>query len=287
MAHVEAVQQRTSGKARGVLRDGLIGVAAIAFGAASVLTFGAVRSWLADAPEAIGQANVLPLVPAAQGPGATTPRLAVQSFLEAEQNGQAGAAFALLSQRDRERYPNEATWSARRTAALGAVQTWSWTDETSEAQPSTVLKLDAGLTSTSGWSAGEMVVRWHVVDEDGWRVSLTESTVEPVLPSAEGVGAAAEQWLVDPDRCAPASATVETIGSPLLGSLLEHLCIAGGEADGGASLPVSGRLAADLGLRYGGGASTWARTVSLADGSQLVLAGIGDTRVVIDAQPRS
>ncbi len=286
MAHVEAVQRRTSGKPRGVLRDGLIGVAAIAFGAASLLAIGEVRLRLADAPEAIGQANVLPLVPAAQGPGATTPRLAVQSFLEAERHGLAGDAFALLSHRDRERYPNEATWSARRTAALGAVQTWSWTDETSEADLSTVLKLDAGLSSTSGWSAGEMVVRWHVVDEDGWRVSLTESTVEPVLPSTEGVAAAADQWLADPDRCAPASATVETIGSPLVGSLLDRLCIAGGQADGGASLPVSGRLAADLGLRYGSGASTWARTFPVADGSQLVLAAIGDAWVVIDAQLR-
>lgn len=287
MAHVEAVKRGSSGKTRELLRDGLIGAAAIAFGAVSVLAFGASRSRLADAPEATEQASVLALVPAAQGPGATTPRLAVQSFLEAERSDQVGDAFALLSQRDRERYPNEETWSARRAAALGVVQAWSWADETSEAEPSTVLKLEAGLSSTSGWSAGETVVRWHVVDEDGWRVSLTESTVEPVLPSTEGVGAAADQWLADPDRCAPASATVETIGSPLVASLLERLCIAGGEADGGASLPVSGRLAADLGLRYGTGATTWARSFTVAGGSQLVLAAIGDAWVVIDAQPRS
>lgn len=264
----------------------MIGFAAIAFGAASVLAIGAIRSRLSDGLVTTGQAGVVVLVPAAEGPGASTPRGAVQSFLDAEAQGRTGDAFALLSRRDRERYPNEETWSARRTAALGLVKTWRWADEASEDEPATTLILDAGLSSTNGWSAGEMVVRWHVVDEDGWRVSVTESTVEPVLPSTEGVDAAAEEWLADPDRCGPMSATVDTIGSPLAGSLLERLCIAGGEANGGASLPVSGRLAADLGLRYGSDASSWARTSSLVDGSHLVLAAVGDTWVVIDAQQR-
>lgn len=277
-----------------MLADAVLGLVSLAVGIGSVFLYGTVRGGDAEAALVDLQPTVAAdeLTPPAPGPGAQSPALAVESFLTAELNGATETAFNLLSAEDRASYPNAEVWAARRATTFGVVLSWSWEGSgPSDPVLATKVRSEPRLSPTTGWTPAETVVAWKLVDEDGWRVSLGDSTKQAVLPPTEGAVLVARQWLQDPARCAPGSPTAVTLGLDTYPGQLGRLCdpVAAPLAlpDGETSAPASGRAAAELATRYGGDASIWARVVPLTGETALLLAAIGDRWVVIDVVPRS
>lgn len=208
------------------------------------------------------------------GPGAVSPRLAVQAFLDAEVGRDATAAFDLLSSDDRRRLRSPQQWASR--APLGEIIAWEWTDDETLV---TLISLEGSLSLTRGWSPAATAVTWSVVDEDGWRIVLDQTISEPDhLDPGEAV-AAATAWLQNPARCDTASGAALAPSS----STHQRLCTTGGVVEVNLSQPVSGDIAAQLSLAYGPDAPTWARTVPLEGGVSLILAEVDGRWLVIDA----
>lgn len=215
----------------------------------------------------------------AVGPGAGSPEAAVRAFLDAAVAGDAQVAFELLSEADRGRVGSAELWAVRRP--IGDVRSWHWDDE---AALVATLAVEPGLSLTRGWSPVSTTFAWKAVDEDGWRIALGESSAQALVPDASSLATNASAWLDDPARCAGPPAPNLVLAAPT--SSFDALCRTGGTLAGTDSSPVSGRLAADLELAYGPGAATWARTIPLDGGAQLILAAVGEQWVVIDAVNR-
>lgn len=255
----------------GLLADLSLGLIGLAIGAALYI---AGSSVLASAEPAESAVVVAPLDPGS--PGAASAADAVVDFLDAEVAGNEAAAWSLLSDDDRLAYPSPAIWADR--SVLGPVTDWEWLDRSAL---TTELTLDAGLSLTGGWTPNAVVVTWQTVEQNGHRVTLAASVTESVLIDTGGALAAADAWLIDPDRCAAALPAALAPTS----ATFERLCVSGGVSLA-ESAPVSGQLAVDLSLAYGSGVDRWARSVPLETGESLVVAAIGSDWVVIDAVTR-
>lgn len=214
--------------------------------------------------------------PDAAGAGAASQLEAVADFLDAETAQDAPGAFALLSEADRLDHRSPQIWASR--ASIGQVYAWEWLDADSLV---TSVSLVPSLSLTTGWSSTSATISWQVVEEDGWRVSLIGTLMVPTIPDPAGAAAAAHRWLVDPARC-DATADARLVLAPPSSAYL-RLCSAGGVIASAVSSPVTGRAAADLSLAYGADASTWARTVPLEGGLELILVAFDDRWLVIDA----
>ncbi len=214
-----------------------------------------------------------PPVPAGEPSG----RLAVTAFLEAEQSDDPARSFELLSDQDRLGFGSAAQWAARRDGALGNVQSWEWVDSSSLR---TRISLESGLSPNKGWTPAAIYVDWATQEDEGWRVSLADSLKEDVVPDAQEAVETASSWLADPERCARAATPLSrNKTSPAFA----ELCLLGGRLAQHSSEPVSGALAADLAITYGGDPSTWARLVPLASGTDVLLVALGNEWIVIDA----
>ena len=257
------------GRVAGDLGLGALGLLA---GVAAFLLF---QATLGGASDAVGEPALAFEVPPG-GAGADSPEGAVRLFLDAETGGDGQAAFDVLSEDDRVLNASAPLWMSRRP--LGEVQSWDWAD--AENLVTTIVR-EPGLSLTRGWSPATSLVSWAVVDENGWRISLAETSVEPVLPDPADATDAAATWLGDSSRCALPGDERLVLATP--SSAFDQLCSVGGVLDGGSSAPVGGRVAAELEVSYGPGASSWARTVPLDGGVDLILAAVGDRWVVIDA----
>ena len=263
----------TSSTVRRVVRDATLGLAGLLAGAGLFIAGNAVIG-SADELDPSGPV-ALDLVPAPDGPGAASPRAAIETFLDAEATNDVETSFNLLSAADRATYPTVNAWAARRASALGPVLGWAWTDG---ASATTDIDVEPGLSVTTGWTPSARTITWTTVDEDGWRVSLSESDATSTVAAPEGAAAAAAEWLNDRDRC-----ETNDLEQRPTSALFEQLCHVGGVTRGGESVPVTGALAADLSNTYGADVRLWARTVSVEGGVDLVVAAVGEQWVVIDA----
>lgn len=214
--------------------------------------------------------------PDAAGAGAVSPLEAVAGFLGAETAQDAPGAFALLSEADRLDHRSPQIWATR--ASIGQVHAWEWLDADSLV---TSVSLAPSLSLTTGWSPASATISWQVVEEDGWRVSLIATVMVPSIPDPTGAVAATRRWLIDPARC-DATADARLVLAPP-SSAYERLCSSGGVMASAVASPVTGRAAAHLSLAYGADVSTWARTVPLEGGLDLVLVAFDDRWLVIDA----
>lgn len=264
-----------------VVVDALIGLGCLALGVGTYFGVGAIREAVQNdsaRSEAIEQ--LMDLSVPASGPGAPSPEVAVERFLDAELAGDANASFALLSAADRSRYPSPNAWSAQRAAVIGPVRAWEWADDT---RTTTKVDLEPGLSVTRGWTPAATVIEWAVVDEDGWRVALNETTELPSLLPGDLADVAAQAWLDDDERCSDNSTTTASrSGLATAADSFARVCSSGGVLSGEPSAPVSGQSAASLALSYGDDPSTWARVVPLQGEVDLVLIALGDDWVVVD-----
>lgn len=234
--------------------------------------------------------------PVLSEPGAESAVAAVEEFLAAEQRGELAASFELLSADDRRTIPSVEDWTEVHADVLPPVVAYQLGEpeatDTGVAVPA-IVEFEPGLNEFSGLTAARSEVTWLAVEDDlGWRVSLAESSIEPVYPPDTGAVQAAREWLGAGAACDPKAAAGP--GVTFLGLrpyLVDRLCGVDGPFDVGPVDDVDDpALISDLVAAFGPAAPTWARVVPV-DGPEpvrLVLAPIGDRWAVIDvveAQP--
>lgn len=252
-----------------LLGDAGLGIAGLLLGAGLFLLVTSV----VGGDQATASEPIVTLEAATVPPSpATSPSDAVASLLDAEVDSDATQAFTLLSAVDRLSHATPSMWADRNV--LGVVEGWSWVDEDALV---TRLHLTPGLSLTNGWSPAEAIVTWRTVDEDGWRVSLVDSVIEPAAVDPAGVLDAADAWLSDPARCEG-----PVVGGRPASSLFAEACEAGGVRIADRPAAVTGQTAADLTLSFGEDVSSWARSVEIEGGRALVVAAVGSEWFVID-----
>ncbi len=142
--------------------------------------------------------------------------------------------------------------------------------------------LEPRLDEVNGFVPQQADVEWKVVAEDGgWRLDLTDSSLDPVLPDEQGATAAAELWAGARQQCrVDGEYEGSLLGSPALG---DRLCGIQGELVAGAPAPLDDALATQVVAAFGPDALGWARSVSISGASELsvVTAPYGDHWVVV------
>lgn len=254
--------------------DVVLGAVGLALGAAAFMLFQATVGGAAtdQAAEPVVEVNA----PPATGSGATSPEAAIRQFLNAESAALPDEAFELLSRADRQNYSSAQLWAAR--SPLGEVQSWHWNDLD---RPETTIAVEPGLSLTRGWTPASTVIVWSVVNEDGWRVSLSDSIAEAAVPDPATADAAAADWLNNPTRCDELNDPRLSLATP--SPSFAQACADGGSIVSDVSAPASGRVAAELSLAYGPAAAAWARVIPIDSGAELTLIPIGQHWFVVDA----
>ncbi len=290
-----ASRRRSQSRGPAFLAGGLLLAAALG-GLVALDPFG----WRgpASTAEAIEEAVVdVPLAPVVvehADAGAATPEAAVGDFLDAVIAGDDVAAHTLLDLEGRRQFATPEAWAKQRVNLLGELTAWRWID-----RPTTTrLTRTPSISLVSGVHSADAEVTWSVVDEDGWRVDLASSILEPILPSDDAALNAAQRWLDHctggPDRDADRDTGGDPAGpNPSTGedgvflgsdsSALDRAC--GGTITPGASAqPVAGRVAADLMVAFGPTAPELIRAVPIGDPVEvlIVLAPDVDDWIVVD-----
>ncbi len=215
---------------------------------------------------------------------------AVEGFLTAEQQGEIAESFNFLSRTDRQAHGSAAGWEAAHADLIPPIESFSVrsgmkVDGSSEVI--TDVTFTASLDEVSGLIPGEALVTWRLVPEaGGWRISLSETTVEPSYPPEPAAREAARRWVMDRTECASA---VEYEGG-LLGNpgLADSLCGAVGPAEVGQPGPLEDQVdAAQFIGAFGPEFDRWGRSVAVDSPTpmRVVLAPVGDQWVVIGVLP--
>jgi hypothetical protein len=214
-------------------------------------------------------------------PPAATPQAAVAGLLDALVAGEPERSFSLLDAADRATLGPLPTWQSRASslprylgyAVSGVDGTTVRTDVTIEPR----------LDEVVGYVPGRATIAWSTVAEDGgYRVSLTDSTTEPVLPADADAAVAAETWVAARQRCqADGGYSGNLLGQP---TLAERLCRSSGtfRARAATSIERFGDPSILLNA-FGADAATFVRVVPV-DGPtplQVALAPLGDAWEVI------
>ena len=132
----------------------------------------------------------------------------------------------------------------------------------------TAVTIEPRLDEVVGYVPGRASVSWSTVAEDGgYRVSLTDSTTEPVLPTDADATAAAATWVQARQRCQAAdSYSGNLLGQP---TLAEQLCRAPGTFRAGTASTIERFHDPSLLLNaFGADAATFVRIVPV-DGPKL------------------
>ena len=244
-------------------------------------------------PAAAGQADLTGLEAdaAALLPPAATPQAAVTGLLDALVAGEAEHSFSLLDAADRATLGPLPTWQSRASSLpryLGYAV--SGVDGTAVR---TEVTIEPRLDEVVGYIPGRATVSWSTVAEDGgYRVSLTGSTTEPVLPTDADATVAAETWVAARQRCqADGGYSGNLLGQP---TLAERLCRASGTFRAGPATSIERFRDPSLLINaFGADAATFVRVVPV-DGPtetsapgrsglslQVALAPLGDSWEVI------
>ena len=244
-------------------------------------------------PAARGQADVAGLAAdtAALLPPAATPQAAVAGLLDALVAGQPERSYSFLDAADRTALGPLPTWQGRAPSLpryLGYEV--SGVDGTTV---QTAVTIEPRLDEVVGYVPSRASISWSTVSEDGgYRVSLTDSTTEPVLPTDADATVAAETWVGARQRCqADDGYSGNLLGQP---TVAEQLCRAPGTFRAGAATSIERFRDPSLLLNaFGADAATFVRVVPV-DGPtetsapgrsglslQVALAPFGDTWEVI------
>lgn len=218
---------------------------------------------------------------------ATSPEAAVEGFLTAEALQDFEASYEYLAQVDRETtYGTAAGWVAEHADLLPV--TGFEIEAVEGGDVTTITALDSRLDPVLGLVPARARGTWTTVEEDdGWRVSYSSSTLEPLYPSDEGVEDAARTWAGAAQECT--GGEVDGPGS-LLGqpALADELCGAEGELVlGAAGVLTDGPDTTVLLNAYGPEVFTWARVVPVQGPVELrlVLAPVDDAWQVFGILP--
>jgi hypothetical protein len=226
------------------------------------------------------------------GAGAATPEAAVTGFLDAEVDRDLATSFGFLSEDDRVAYGSPAGWEAGHADAMPPVLGYELEPVPPATGPRatavTTVSLEPGLDQVVGLTPSRAEVTWDVRQgTDGtWGVSLGDGTTfEPLHPSDEGAGPAAQQWVDARQRCAaPPNEFAGMVGRR---PLADALCDAAGELSLGEAAPLGDIEATTFTTAFGPETAEAARLVRIRGVVELgvVLAPIGDAWTVIGVVP--
>ena len=214
-------------------------------------------------------------------PPAASPEAAVTGLLDALIAGDAAASFSLLAEGDRAYLGPLPTWQDR----ISSLPRYLGYQVTGADGPAVVTEvtLEPRLDEVIGFVPGRATATWTTVTEDGgYRVSFSDSTSEPTLPSDEAATAAAQAWVATRQRCEPAA----TYDGNLLGqpSLADRLCDLAGMFRAGAAAGLESFRDPSLLLNaFGADAPTFVRVVPVEGPAplQVALAPLGEAWEVI------
>jgi hypothetical protein len=160
--------------------------------------------------------------PAPVLPPAPTPEAAVRGLLDSLIAGDAARSFSLLSATERATSGPLASWQAELTSLphyLG-YQVVSTDGQTVK----TDVTMEPRLDEVVGYIPARATIAWPTTPEDGgYRVSLADAVLEPVLPSDQSASTAAQAWVAARQRCEAGAAYAGTLlGQPTLADSLCH-----------------------------------------------------------------
>jgi hypothetical protein len=215
----------------------------------------------------------------------TTARGAVEAFLVAQVRGDAEASRALLSAPLRQAYSANEWVHAQ--ADLPRYLGFTVTSEQPRVDGSgTEVLVDATLRSQLdeivGLVPAHARVTWTAVPEGAeWRVDLSRSRLDPVLPPDADASAAVAQWVQERQGCQTPTEYGSLVGAP---ALADALCGAEGDVRTDDARPLDQLADATPVLNaFGPDASTWARVVGVEAPARLdvVVAPVDDRWLVV------
>jgi hypothetical protein len=220
----------------------------------------------------------------------STPADAVTALLSAEQRGEHGTSYLLLSAKGRTQYPTEARW-ARRRGQLPAITGF---DVAAGARDTAVASVshEPALDAFHGLTPAKERETWAVRKVSGGWLVDPDPRFEPVLPDEGKARDAAAAWADAVARCDQPQATSLQAADPLFGTPAEaaRLCGSSGAVVVGAvgSLP-EGPVSEDIVGQYSTDAFTWARVVPVNAPTtfRVVLAPLGETWKVLGILPKA
>jgi hypothetical protein len=247
---------------------------------------GRARPLVADPPPA-------PSASATPGP-ATDASGTASGFLTAEATGEFETAFTYLTPDERAAFGSPARYVAEHADLLGPVTGFEIRSvEPDPADPDrAVVVADVGFRPTLdvvvGLIPAQTTARMPVHrGDDGWTVSLADTTFEPILPSDGQAAADARAYVAGAAAC---QAPPTGYGGRLLGSpdLLEGLCDAAGGIRVGEITSFDDPVRTGPFITaFGPDVTTWARVAPVTSPTalRLVLAPFGDHWTVIGVLP--
>jgi hypothetical protein len=163
------------------------------------------------------------------------------------------------------------------------------TADDQRAEAGSSLDLVPVLDEVVGLVPAHATATWVAVHEGGvWRVSLEDSSLQPVWPSDATAAAAVEDWARARQECQSGEAIGEFAGG-VLGSpaIADALCKRDGDVRVGGAEQLDGTDGAPVFAAFGAEAQAWARVVEVSDPTPLraVVAPLGDTWLVVAVLP--
>lgn len=228
----------------------------------------------------------LPAAASAAGPAASSAQAAVEQYLRGERDGDAATSYSALSSADRARVGTVDSWRDNHNG-LPDYRTFTFVRTTTDGHVVENVDLVPALDETNGYMPGHATATFATLVEDGgYRVDISHSTLEPVATNAAGIVPAATAWVEARRACTPGGDQPgnETAGN-LLGqpSAATALCDTTGAVTFGAPKPISGALGDAVKTAFGPDASRWAKAIDLDGPAHLTIAlgPLGDDWVVV------
>lgn len=281
---------------RSRVRDVALVVIALAVGVAASVTFlgrdeAAAPGGVPDLSIDADAAETLPVRSAsnndvAPGQGATSPRAALEAFLEAETARDDETSWDVIALADRRQHGSLAAWRQAHADLLPLTSAEVVGEDVAgeRARFVTEATLRSTLDPVVGLVPARARITWTVVREgDAWFVTLAPTSVEPHYPPDAEAAPAATAWLASPAGCT--TETADLVGRP---DLLRKLCESGTTPRVGPVARLDdGPDVAPLIAAYGEAVGDWSRVVAVrgAVDLDLVLAPVADRWTPIAVLP--
>ncbi len=202
-------------------------------------------------------------------PPATNPVEAVRRYLAAEVDGTLDRSYGALSRESQDDVGSIGEWvdSAPQRPTIVEFQIDPAAGDAASGVTTVVvaseLALEPRLDEVSGFVPRQATVDWMVVAEDGgWRIDLSGSSLEPILPDEQGATEAAELWAAARQECrVDGEYEGSLLGSPALG---DELCQLEGTVVAGPPAPLEDAMTAQVVAAFGPDALRWTRTVPIS-----------------------
>lgn len=224
--------------------------------------------------------------PEAYRPNFPEPVTALEAFLQAEVEGDFVASFQYLTASDQGAAGGPGGWTVEHFLVLPTVDGYAISGDTADAARSEVtveLDLQPDLDQLAGLTTSTANSTWVLVKEpSGWRVALTQTSIEPVYLDDRTAPAAVEQWVEQRQAClAPVQWDQALVGFP---TLADPLCGAEGPIKiGEAEFLSDAAESAPFLAAFGPEVWQWGRVVAIDSPASLraVVAPIGEQWLVI------